>query len=311
MDMTQNPNGQQRLVYVDVVRGLAILGVVWGHVMQSSWGRYPIQDWVFMHWLYSFHMPLFAIVSGMLFSVRSGVVRSVVHKARQLLLPLGVWCVLQYVVMDGARLPAHAAVGDIHVMGMLHNVWNGFFYWSYWFLPAIFLCHVVALLVVAVALHVALLCGWRGFDDTFYSMNTSALAPYGSAGITGWHVVERTFYRLLIGMAGSMAVIMAARIVVARLGSWSWMAGGMAALGCSSLSIYILHMQMLAHLPALILEGSGGRGLHTTAFSLVMAAGLALTCYVVHRATLRWPRLALVLWGERVSPERSGIPTPK
>ena len=47
----------QRLDWVDVARGIGIIAVVVGHV----WTRGPLRDA-----MYSFHMPLFFLLSGML-----------------------------------------------------------------------------------------------------------------------------------------------------------------------------------------------------------------------------------------------------
>ena len=56
-----------RIDYVDKLKGLAIILVVMGHVMEQSFG---IND-MFSNWTYmSFHMPLFIFLSGM-FALKS------------------------------------------------------------------------------------------------------------------------------------------------------------------------------------------------------------------------------------------------
>ncbi|WP_298399671.1 acyltransferase family protein [Sphingobium sp.] len=57
MDNRGQPQAQYRLDWVDVARGIGIVAVVVGHV----WTRGPLRDA-----MYSFHMPLFFLLSGML-----------------------------------------------------------------------------------------------------------------------------------------------------------------------------------------------------------------------------------------------------
>lgn len=49
-----------RIEYLDIARGVAIIGMLIGHAMYLFDCRI---DW-FMNWFWSFHMPLFAIISG-------------------------------------------------------------------------------------------------------------------------------------------------------------------------------------------------------------------------------------------------------
>ncbi|NWK95553.1 glycosyl transferase [Sphingobium lactosutens] len=57
MDKRGQPQAQYRLDWVDVARGIGIIAVVVGHV----WTRGPLRDA-----MYSFHMPLFFLLSGLL-----------------------------------------------------------------------------------------------------------------------------------------------------------------------------------------------------------------------------------------------------
>lgn len=60
-------NKKERLTYLDVAKGIGILLVVIGHVY--AFNR-QIVDRFFVIWLYSFHMPLFFIISGMLIAYK-------------------------------------------------------------------------------------------------------------------------------------------------------------------------------------------------------------------------------------------------
>ena len=75
---------KQRLPWLDSARGIAILLVVLGHIVQ---GATPLRQWV-----YAFHIPLFFILTGILLRLRPDRLDQpfgcfVRHRARQLLYP--------------------------------------------------------------------------------------------------------------------------------------------------------------------------------------------------------------------------------
>lgn len=57
-----------RLTYIDIARGIAILLVVIGHLNQFYRNNLDISNPKMLSFIYTFHMPLFFIISGMLFS---------------------------------------------------------------------------------------------------------------------------------------------------------------------------------------------------------------------------------------------------
>jgi len=61
-----------RYDYIDIAKGLGILMVVWAHIMITGWTH---------QFIYAFHMPLFFLLSGMLFKrLRSAVLLPIVLK---------------------------------------------------------------------------------------------------------------------------------------------------------------------------------------------------------------------------------------
>lgn len=54
----------KRLEYIDIVKGIGIFLMVLGHSYSEDNASLIIK------WLYSFHMPLFFIVSGVLYGIR-------------------------------------------------------------------------------------------------------------------------------------------------------------------------------------------------------------------------------------------------
>ena len=53
--------GRRRLEYVDVAKGLAIIGVYFGH--------HAVLPNCMINWFWAFHMPLFFIITGMYFKL--------------------------------------------------------------------------------------------------------------------------------------------------------------------------------------------------------------------------------------------------
>lgn len=68
---------------IDIARGIAILGVLYGHAM--AWQ--DIHGTMLVHWFWSFHMALFALVSGYFYKEKS-FWESFVSSVKNLLVPL-------------------------------------------------------------------------------------------------------------------------------------------------------------------------------------------------------------------------------
>lgn len=86
---------KERSLYLDVVKGLAIILVVVGHCIQFGSGADVLRSGVFFadplfKFIYSFHMPLFMLVSGYLFrySIQRPAAQVVIAKVRSIVLPL-------------------------------------------------------------------------------------------------------------------------------------------------------------------------------------------------------------------------------
>jgi fucose 4-O-acetylase-like acetyltransferase len=147
---------------IDALRGLAIVLVVVGHAfLLAAWSQHPgpglvrlgTHTWiplatatnVPLGLIYSFHMPLFAFVSGLvLWPPREVAVGSqIARRARSLLLPYLAWFMITFVVAyDVIDLPPEgfgAALTDIvvgrHGLGGL------------WFLYALFVCMVILIVL--------------------------------------------------------------------------------------------------------------------------------------------------------------------
>lgn len=124
---------RQRLYYLDMVKGLAIILVVLGHIEYIS---DPLRTWIS-----SFHMPVFFIVSGMLLSLKKENERDFAEilpkKIRGLLIPY-FWFSLLYFVIDILNVILHKITPLTFVKDLIASL--TFYGVSVlWFLPALFI----------------------------------------------------------------------------------------------------------------------------------------------------------------------------
>ena len=111
----------KRVAWIDVARGIGILGVVFGHAVGN----------VFHSALYAFHIPLFFLLSGFVYRASGTVEGYALHRARQLLVPYLLW--LSLISIPGFMLAARAhrlprqleywAFGGIALGGQTGPLW--------------------------------------------------------------------------------------------------------------------------------------------------------------------------------------------
>ena len=136
-----------RRYYLNIVKGLAIFLMLWGHCIQyCAQGSFDFFENVAFKVIYSFHMPLFMIISGYLFYYsfqKFELKQLIIHRSKPLL-----WTI----VFCGAF--NYAITVSVWILYRYHS-FNGFFisnllsqYQSLWFLWS----------VLAAAIGVALIC---------------------------------------------------------------------------------------------------------------------------------------------------------
>lgn len=132
---------KERYDYIDIAKGLGILMVVWAHIMITGWTHKVI---------YAFHMPLFFLISGMLFQREKypsfGVF--IKRRAKRLLIPYTIYSVLTWVFWAAFRYLRHDEVESyltplfqtFYAQGsgayMVHNS-------ALWFVPCLFLTEIL------------------------------------------------------------------------------------------------------------------------------------------------------------------------
>lgn len=145
-------DGKKRELLPDVLRGFAICLVVLGHCIQEGSGEvYKLQEAYFddrlYQLIYSFHMPLFMLVSGWLgwYSMRTTddrreQLRILGRRAASLLIPIFGWTALdsaRHFLMNAYYGYPHAGLGQ----GLLQYIVNSLE--NLWFLWAVFWCFLI------------------------------------------------------------------------------------------------------------------------------------------------------------------------
>lgn len=87
-----------RILWPDVLKSLAVFLVILGHVSSTYDSRGYSSP--FALWIYSFHMPLFMMLSGMFFkySLKKDFKTLLTDKSWLLLLPLLCWGITNFVI---------------------------------------------------------------------------------------------------------------------------------------------------------------------------------------------------------------------
>ena len=130
--MKTNKLFKNRIAYIDTARGIVILLMVLGHssIPQS-----------FSDWIFSFHMPFFFILSGVLTNFDNSTIKSFVcHKIKTLIFPF-----LLYSICNIVIYPLYGNMDLVHfIEHTLKYGWEGY---ALWFVPILFLSLCIAKLI--------------------------------------------------------------------------------------------------------------------------------------------------------------------
>jgi fucose 4-O-acetylase-like acetyltransferase len=130
----------RRIQSMDVLKLFAIFLVLWGHAIQFLTSHISVNK----YWMepvyqviYSFHMPLFMIISGFfaVSAMKRNFFKMIASKFRQLLLPVICWCVICTVLYDCFSL---------HSLHDFWLNWKSYCLFNLWFLKSLFICYLLA-----------------------------------------------------------------------------------------------------------------------------------------------------------------------
>lgn len=131
----------RRFDYLDIAKGIGILLVVWAHILITGVSHRVI---------YAFHMPLFFLISGMLFSRNKydGFFDFLRKRAKRLLVPFAIYSIVTWIIWATFRFVRHDAVASywdplfqtVIAKGsgayMVHNS-------ALWFIPCLFATEIM------------------------------------------------------------------------------------------------------------------------------------------------------------------------
>lgn len=132
---------------IDVIKGVAIILVVYGHALQYGSGETVLKSALFFEnpifkFIYSFHMPLFMVVTGYLFSFsvkKYSVTEIVKSRVCTLIVPICTWSLIPVMakLVNGCRISILEML-EIYINTIIKELW---------YLWAIFYCSLIVMIV--------------------------------------------------------------------------------------------------------------------------------------------------------------------
>lgn len=135
---------REREKWVDAVKGLAIYLVILGHAIQYATSQdYNYAGNSIFQIIYSFHMPLFMMMSGYLFAYsmnKYSIKGGMIAKVRGILVPCISWGIITYLI--DLILYRNQKIGIVAALDYTYN--------SNWFLWAVFFTSILAYIFISV-----------------------------------------------------------------------------------------------------------------------------------------------------------------
>ncbi len=306
-----------RLDYVDRAKGVMILLVIVGHICQYDFCRG--KDEPLFRFIYSFHMPLFFLLSGYVMGVSRQKLQSqpfrtwLWRKVQTLLIPFVIWGLFIYRYID----PIGKSPLDVEALRQLivipyHN--------GAWFLISLFCVQMVCYPVFrynkyyvwCVPLLFLAIGSWLG--GSFFYCNPhhylSFLAGYlifkykdrifcadvATTALLAFVLAEIVYPHPLICTisAGITLLFVCQHLCVG--GGKTWLANQINTIGRNTMVVYLLHFFLLFQVR---LDVSGFRQALVLTITLGIAFIVAMVCVHIARVISCFPFLSLLLFGKR------------
>lgn len=125
---------RQRRIFINVAKGIAIFLMLWGHCIQvCSTGAFDFFENSVFKVLYSFHMPLFMLISGYLFFFsfqKRNLKELLVHRTQAMLQPIFMCGILSFLLVDVLFGVLNGKYTTILGGGWLNHLQDFWFLWS-------------------------------------------------------------------------------------------------------------------------------------------------------------------------------------
>ncbi|WP_263381936.1 acyltransferase family protein [Granulicella arctica] len=222
-----------RSTIVDIVKGLAITLVVFGHTAQ---GMYHRRWWtgrsmhLFDLFIYSFHMPIFFFVAGLFLTgslQRRGPANFILDRSKTILYPYVLWVVVSASIEP---LISHFKIGyhPFEWKAFLVNLVDGELSW---FLPVLFCCQLLALCTfrtpkwirLGIALAAALVVRKYGLSVFYKTVHEFCYLAAGMA--IGRMILKLELLPAWAAAAGALLIFAVQMDVILHSGSGTYLGG--------------------------------------------------------------------------------------
>lgn len=164
----------QRSAVIDMCKGFGIVLVVYGHCLRGlvASGKIPETSWLNItdYVIYTFHMPLFFVLSGYFFRHPAGndIRKFCKSKALGIVLPYVLWSLVQGSIQV-ALASSGATNGELGVDRLYSILWLPIS--PFWFLYALFFCNLVALATHRIPLALSISIATLFFLTSFWTLH--------------------------------------------------------------------------------------------------------------------------------------------
>lgn len=193
----------QRIQYFDNIKAFAIFCVVWGHSVQYLSNNDYFSNTVF-EFVYSFHMPLFMILSGFFFksSLKLSFIELSIKKFQQLILPIIVWTIIICMFNIFVRWMIGESIIDFKLfVSNFISEYNKLF----WFLKCLFFCYLISYVGLKIFKNESVACILTIFTFLFILPSPASairfLLPYFWVGVflrKYLYLIERQSINIMI-----------------------------------------------------------------------------------------------------------------
>lgn len=174
-----NYENSNRNISLDILKGIAIFCVVWGHfIQQGTLCDIAYKENPIFQLIYSFHMPLFMLISGYLMyqSInKRTVIQQWVHWCKNLILPLITWTFIANIFII---VYAYITTNSIPPVGLTNA-------YQYWFIISLLLCGFITTVIKRICndkTWIYLILTLVLFTTTFNLFSIGWMFPFFTAG---------------------------------------------------------------------------------------------------------------------------------
>ncbi len=178
-------SNSKRNIYLDKMRGIATLLVIFGHCFQTAYVNYP--NLLLYQFIYLFHVPLFALVSGYLLEAREKVSFSffALDRFKRLFIPYIIWAsVIAWIYNDALLINSPLQFYERGVLSIQ----------TPWFLYILFLSSLIFFLINKIKTKIVIYCLAIGVVVVNMYSRTLTAEPLTS------FIVKTLYYTLIVGL---------------------------------------------------------------------------------------------------------------